>query len=133
MSNNQSALYKFFNNYAWEGVQTEAYKQEKANFSDIIRKVIIGAKEESCLFDVRYFEIAEGGFSSLEKHQHEHVVICVRGKGKVLLNDTIFNLDFLDIVYISPHTPHQLINEGKEPFGFFCIVNSVRDKPQMLA
>ena len=133
MKDNRSILYTFVKNYEWEGVKTEAYKSESTHFSNVLRKVIIGTRGESCLFDVRYFEISERGFSSLEKHQHEHVVICVRGEGKILLNETISFLHFLDIVYIAPNTPHQLMNEGKEPFGFFCIVNSVRDEPQILA
>ena len=132
MKKNRSALYTFSPDYSWEGIKTEVYKQGKAHFSNIIRNVIIGDKEETCFFDVRYFEISEGGFSSLEKHEHEHVVICVRGEGKILLNDTVSDLHFLDIVYISPYIRHQLMNEKKEPFGFFCIVNRVRDEPQTL-
>src|SRR6266508_3252117 len=77
---NSSALYKFKDNFSWEGITTEAYKPEGASFANILRNVIIGGHGESCLFDLRYFEVEKGGYSSLEKHGHEHVVICVRGK-----------------------------------------------------
>lgn len=129
---NQNVIYTFGGDYTWEGVKPEAYKQKEGNFASIVRNVIIGDKGESCNFDLRYFEIMEGGFSSLEKHKHEHVVICVRGKGQVLMGKKIYDLRFLDTVYISPETPHQLINKYKEPFGFFCIVNRERDQPQEL-
>ncbi|MEW5801145.1 MAG: cupin domain-containing protein [bacterium] len=121
-----------FADYTWEGVQAESYKPEPGNFADIVRNVIIGIRGESCHFDLRYFEIAEGGFSSFEKHEHEHVVICIRGQGQVRMGEKMREMNFLDIVYISPKTPHQFINRGKEPFGFFCIVDRERDQPQEL-
>jgi len=35
------------------------------------------------------------------------------------------------VVYIAPGDPHQFRNdEGDEPFGFLCIVNAERDRPQ---
>jgi ribulose-bisphosphate carboxylase large chain len=40
-----------------------------------------GKRGESQRFHVRYFEIAPGGYSTLEKHEHEHVVIPIRGRG----------------------------------------------------
>lgn len=129
---NKSILYKFLSNYTWQGVETEAYKPEGGNFANIVRKVIIGNKGESCQFEVRYFEISEGGFSSLEKHEHEHVVICIRGEGQVLMGKEVYDIHFLDTAYISPDTPHQFINRNKEPFGFFCIVDRERDIPQEL-
>lgn len=126
---NKSAFYKFNNDFTWQGVASEAYKPEGSNFANIMRNVLIGNHGESCLFSLRYFEVAKGGFSSLEKHQHEHVVICVRGKGKVVMDNKVHDLNIMDTVYIAPNEPHQLLNAGDEPFGFLCIVNSERDKP----
>ena len=51
--------------------------------SDILRTELVGKNGESCKFHVRYFEVAPGGYSTLEKHVHEHVVIPLRGKGVV--------------------------------------------------
>jgi quercetin dioxygenase-like cupin family protein len=130
-ADNKSIFYPF-SEYTWEGVKTEAYKLEPGNFANIVRNAIVGARGESCHFDLRYFEISEGGFSSLEKHQHEHVVICIRGQGKVRMGKKVRDVNFLDVVYISSQTPHQFINKGKEPFGFFCIVDRERDRPQEL-
>ena len=126
------SIFYTFSKYTWEGVKAEAYKPEPGNFANIVRNAIVGNKGESCNFDLRYFELSEGGFSSLEKHRHEHVVICVRGQGQVRMGKQIRDLNFLDIVYISSETPHQFINKGREPFGFFCIVDRERDRPQEL-
>ena len=49
-------------------------------------------------FEVRYFEVAPGGFSSLEKHAHEHAVVCVRGLGQALVGDEVHELRPFDLV-----------------------------------
>ena len=51
--------------------------------TEILRTELIGKHGESCAFHVRYFEVGPGGYSTLEKHQHEHVVIPIRGRGVV--------------------------------------------------
>ena len=129
---NKNAFYKHKGDFQWRGVKNEPYKDKGADWSDITRKVLIGAHGESTKFHVRYFEIFSKGNSSLELHRHEHVVICVKGKGTVLTGKNKHTMEFMDIVYISPDTVHQLSNPYNEPFGFLCIVNSKRDRPKVL-
>ncbi len=129
---NKSRLYKHKGNFKWQGIKTERYKPIKGDWADIVRQTLIGSHGEKTKFHLRYFEIAPGGCSSFEKHRHEHVVVCVRGKGKALTGKKIHTMAFLDAIYIAPDTPHQLKNPFKEPFGFFCIVNAKRDKPSLL-
>ncbi|MBI5026432.1 MAG: cupin domain-containing protein [Nitrospirae bacterium] len=126
---NKSKLCKHRGNFTWQGIKTEKYKPEAGNWAAIVRRVIIGNYGESAKFHLRYFEIAPGGQSSFEKHRHEHVVVVIRGNGKVFLNKKHHKLSFLDIVYISPNTPHQLLNPFNEPFGFLCAVPAKRDRP----
>ncbi|MDX9714241.1 MAG: cupin domain-containing protein [Dissulfurispiraceae bacterium] len=102
------------------------------DWSDISRNVLIGSKGESAKFHLRYFEIAPGGRSSLEMHKHEHVVIVIKGSGRVRLDKKNYKVSYLDTIYISPNTVHQLSNPFDEPFGFFCIVNAKRDKPRTI-
>ena len=83
-------------------------------------------------FEVRYFEIAPGGFSSLEKHAHVHVVFAARGHGRALIGDEVVELDPLDLVQTPPFAPHRWVNAGDEPFGFICTVERERDRPQPL-
>lgn len=129
---NRSRLYRHRGDFTWSGVKTERYKPRGGDWADIIRRVLIGNHSEATRFHLRYFEISPGGYSSYEKHRHEHVVICVRGKGKVLTGKRRHTLNFLDTLYIAPDEPHQLSNPFDEPFGFFCIVNARRDKPKIL-
>lgn len=116
----------------WSGVKTERYKPQGGSWSSIVRRVLVGNRGEAAKFHLRYFEIAPGGFSSLELHRHEHVVIGVRGTGKVRMGKKLYSLGVLDTVYIGPDTVHQLSNPSDEPFGFFCIVDARRDKPKLV-
>ena len=119
-------------NFRWRGVKEDKYKQKEKGWSSIIRNVLIGNNEEDTKFHVRYFEIQPHGYSSHEWHKHTHVVICIRGKGEVLLDKKKYHVNYLDTIYIAPKTKHQLRNPYGEPFGFICIVNSKRDKPVLV-
>lgn len=127
---------RFQSDYHWEGVEPEAYKSgqdEGRAWKDIVRQVLIGKQAEETGFHVRYFEIAPGGYSSLEKHGHAHVVIAVRGRGKAILGAAVYPLQPFDTVYIAPWTPHQFQAGESESFGFFCIVDAQRDRPMSLS
>ncbi len=129
---NKSALYRHKGNMTWKRIADEPYKPVAGGWSGIIRRVLIGGRGESAKFHVRYFEIAPGGVSSLERHRHEHVVICVKGEGIVRTGRTRRKMRYMDTLYISPDTIHQLRNPYNAPFGFLCIVNAKRDKPRAL-
>jgi quercetin dioxygenase-like cupin family protein len=127
-----TALYRHRGNLRWQGVRDEPYKTEGGEWSNIVRRVLIGSHGESAKFHVRYFEIASGGCSSLERHRHEHVVICVRGEGIVQTGKKSSKMKFMDTLYISPDTVHRLSNPFDAPFGFLCIVNAKRDRPKII-
>ncbi|GBE37653.1 cupin domain protein [bacterium BMS3Bbin08] len=127
-----SPVVKHRGNCTWKGVRTEAYKKGKEDWSGIIRRVLVG-EGMNAKSHVRYFEIAPGGSSSFEKHRHEHIVVGIKGKGTVLLDRKRYKIGFLDVVYVSPDTPHQFQNPSDEPFGFICVVSAGRDKPVLLS
>lgn len=116
--------------YSWTGVGTQRYKLEDGTWADVIRRTLVGDRGEQTKFHLRYFEVAPGGHTSPEIHRHEHVVVCVRGRGKCKVGSRTYKLGFLDTVYIPPYAPHKLANTFDEPFGFFCIVDAKRDRPR---
>ncbi|HWR90696.1 MAG TPA: cupin domain-containing protein [Dissulfurispiraceae bacterium] len=129
---NEDRIYRYKGNYRWSGVRIERYKSDEGGWSAISRQVLIGNGGESAKFHLRYFEIAPGGYSSHEQHRHEHVVVCVRGKGKIIIGTKTHAVNHLDTVYVAPDTVHQLRNPYDEPFGFLCIVNARRDRPKLV-
>ncbi|MEN2994733.1 MAG: cupin domain-containing protein [Thermodesulfovibrio sp.] len=122
----KSKIIRFKNN-KWQGLKSIPYKDTQGNWAFIKRIPIFSS--ENANFEVRYFEIAPGGKSSLEYHNHIHLVICIKGKGKLRLGKDYKTIKYLDIVYIAPNEVHQLLNPFKEPFGFLCIVDKERDRP----
>lgn len=127
--NRPSEVYRFQPDYTWEGIEIRRYKPEAGGWEGIVRQVITGWGHETG-FHVRYFEIAPGGYSSLEKHGHAHVVIALRGEGVAIAGDRKVELRPFDVLYLKPWEPHQFVNGAAEPFGFLCIVDGERDRPQ---
>jgi ribulose-bisphosphate carboxylase large chain len=115
--------------HAWEGVPAREYKEAAAHHCGVRRSVLVGEGGEQTQFHLRYFEVAPSGFTTLEHHRHEHVVVVLRGRGLVRLGETTHEVAFGDTVYIAPDEVHQLRNPGQEPFGFLCLVDAERDRP----
>ncbi|HYN77951.1 MAG TPA: cupin domain-containing protein [Lamprocystis sp. (in: g-proteobacteria)] len=112
----------------WDGIEVLAYKPSgSAPFQDISRQVLIGDETLNC--ELRYFEIAAGGHSTLERHAHAHGVLILTGRGAVLVGDTVYPLGPRDLVRIPPWTWHQLRADRDRPLGFLCMVNRERDRP----
>lgn len=113
----------------WEGFKKSPYKPQGYNFKETTRTELFVPSAGEAGFDVRYFEIAPGGYTSLEKHAHIHFIIGVRGRGEVKTGETWQTIMPNAIALIPPNCPHQLRNNHSEMFGFFCIVDHVRDIP----
>lgn len=115
--------------FRWENISVLAYKEEDgSSFKDITRQILFeGAADISC--QLRYFEIASGGHSTLEHHEHLHLVIIARGEGRVLIGDKVHNVREHDVMMIPAHTWHQFRATSDKPLGFYCIVNVERDRP----
>jgi ribulose-bisphosphate carboxylase large chain len=124
-----SRVLRWQSDFRWDGAPAAAYKAAADHWCGVARTSLAGERGEQTAFHVRYFEVAPGGFSSLEQHRHEHVVVVLRGRGEVRLGDEIHPLGFGDVVYVAPHEVHQFRNPAEEPFGFLCMVDARRDTP----
>ncbi|MBX6377437.1 MAG: cupin domain-containing protein [Clostridia bacterium] len=116
---------------AWDGVDVTEYKPSGEDWALVTRQVLVGPGDPTA-FHLRYFEVAPGGHTTLEHHAHAHAVVILRGCGRVILGTEAYDLRPFDAVYVSPHAPHQFVNDGDEPLGFLCVVDAHRDRPQPL-
>jgi quercetin dioxygenase-like cupin family protein len=116
--------------YRWEGVESHAYKDEAAApFRNVTRQTL--ASDPSLAGELRYFEVEPSGYSTLERHEHMHSVMILRGQGKVLVGDEVFAVKPHDLVTIGSWTWHQFRAAPSEKLGFLCLVNATRDRPQL--
>src|SRR6202035_6096431 len=82
----QSTLFRAFHDYRWDEVTCLPYKEEgAAPFKAISRQVLFSEAKLGC--ELRYFEMAAGGYSTLERHEHMHAVMILRGRGQGLVGD----------------------------------------------
>jgi quercetin dioxygenase-like cupin family protein len=118
--------------FHWEGVDVLKYKQEgSAPFKDVTRQVLFESADLPA--QLRYFEVAPGGYTTLERHNHVHAVMVIRGHGECLVGDKAYAIDTHDLVNVPPMTWHQFHAAPDAPLGFLCLVASDRDRPQLPA
>jgi mannose-6-phosphate isomerase-like protein (cupin superfamily) len=116
--------------YRWEGVDELPYKEDgRALFKSITRQVLFSDPELHG--ELRYFEVAPDGFSTLERHRHMHAVLILRGRGHCLVGGEVRPVETRDLVTVPAMTWHQFRATRGEPLGFLCMVNAQRDKPEL--
>jgi quercetin dioxygenase-like cupin family protein len=120
-------LFKYIGNFRWKDVFEKPYKTNDNSFLNVKRFEIVKGKD----VEFRYFEIEKGGYSSLERHEHEHIVMFIKGRGIVLIENEIYEFEPFDIVYIPSFKAHRFVAKY-EDIGFICVVKKDRDKPQKL-
>lgn len=119
-------------NFGWQDVERLRYKEEgSAPFRDITRQVLFAQPDQAC--ELRYFEVSAGGYSTLERHEHTHAVLILRGRGTVRIGDETYSVGERDLVTIDPLTWHQFLASAGEALGFLCLVSKERDRPQLPA
>ena len=119
----------------WAGVAAEGYTPGVQ--TKVVRHTLIGSRKESVeqagpSLELRYFEVPPGAVTRLEKHEHEHYVIVGHGVGHAIVGTEVSEIGPRDVVYVGPLVPHQFVNNSEAPFGFFCVVSTVRDFSQKL-
>jgi quercetin dioxygenase-like cupin family protein len=110
----------------WQDVPLRAYGPENSGADRATRQVLIGNDEQSPHFHMRYFAVHPGGHTSLDQHAHDHGVYILHGRARLRLNDTEYELNAGDVVYISGNDIHQFFTVDEEPFGFLCVVPAQR-------
>jgi len=116
--------------YRWDAVDLLKYKEEgAAPFRDVTRQTLF--RRPDMRGELRYFEVAPGGHSTLERHLHMHAVMVLRGAGEVLVDPGVFAVQAYDLVTVPPRTWHQFRARDDGPLGFLCMVDAERDKGEL--
>lgn len=115
--------------FTWEGIDVHPYKEDGGtHFKSITRQTLFKG-EDALPTELRYFEVGPGGHSTLERHDHLHVVMVIRGKGRALVGDEIKPIGLHDVIQVPTQTWHQFQADANDHLGFLCMVSSDRDRP----
>ncbi|HVP18096.1 MAG TPA: cupin domain-containing protein [Spirochaetia bacterium] len=116
--------------FGWDSIPVLAYKENGSIFKDVTRQILFEPQPDlSC--QLRYFEVGPGGHTTLERHQHAHCVIVIRGEGEAFVGDQVERIGDKDVVIVPSMTWHQFRATRGKPLGFLCIVNGERDRPML--
>ena len=85
--------------FRWDGVELRPYKEDGSPFRDVTRQLLF-AGGDGLPCELRYFEVAPGGWSSLERHRHVHAVMLIRGRARVLIGDRVVEADTHDLIRV---------------------------------
>src|SRR3979411_3416932 len=102
-------------NYRWDGVDELPYKEDgRALFKAITRQVLFSDPQMHA--ELRYFEMKPDGFSTLERHQHMHAVLILRGRGHCLVGGEVKPIEHRDLISVTPMTCDEVpAPPGKTP------------------
>ena len=96
MASRDKSIHRKAKDYRWEGVPELPYKEDdRALFKSITRQVLFA--DPQLHGELRYFEVAPGGFSTLERHQHMHAVVVLRGRGHCLVGEEVRAVETRDL------------------------------------
>ncbi len=88
----------------------------------VTKKIPIGKKEGWADHVLRVFRIAPGGHTPKHQHDWEHINYVMRGKGRLLIDGTEYDVAEKDFAVVPPNAAHQFRNPYDEDFEFICIV-----------
>lgn len=108
----------------WEGVTPRRYP------AGAERHTLIGAEEGAGEVELRYFRIPAGASSARERHAHEHAILVLEGRARVLLGDREHDAGPGDAVFVASDEEHRLTAVGDAPLGFLCTALVRRGRPE---
>lgn len=106
-------------NWAWEGVPEKDYGASRPG---VTVQRFISRQDDSRNMEIRYFELKAGSSSNFEKHNYEHAVLVLRGKGSVQIGEEIHEIGFGDAIFVESDDVHRFIAGDEGPLGFICAV-----------
>ncbi len=90
-------------------------------------RLLIGRDHGAPTFAMRQFTVEPGGHTPLHRHNYEHEVMIVAGKGVVRGGETLREVRGGDVVFMPANEMHQFRNTGDQPLVFICLVPVMHD------
>lgn len=87
-------------------------------------KVLVGKEEGWEDHVMRLMEVGESGYTPKHQHPWPHINYMVEGKGELMINGVIHEVEAGSYAFVPSDTIHQFRNVGTGMFKFICIVPS---------
>jgi quercetin dioxygenase-like cupin family protein len=85
-------------------------------------RVLIGRGHGAKNFAMRHFTVDVGGHTPLHRHNYEHQIFVLSGKGMARSNDTYRGIHAGQCLLIPSDELHEIKNTGNAPLQFICVV-----------
>ena len=76
-------------------------------------------------FMMRRFIIEKNGYTPLHKHNYEHEVFVLSGRGTVRSDVEEYQISKNSFVFLAPNESHQFLNKGKESLILLCMIPKI--------
>ena len=106
--------------FRWRDVKDEPVESEGA--SGVRVRWLIDERRGAQNFAMRVFEVARGGHTPFHRHDNEHEVLVLEGRGALVLEGGERPLEPGDVVWVPPGEMHQFRNVQEAPFFFQCLI-----------
>lgn len=86
--------------------------------------VMVGREDGAPHFALRQFTVEPGGHTPRHRHDYEHEVFIVSGKGTIFLGGKENPVRSGDVIYVPANEEHQFQSTERqaEPLRFLCLV-----------
>ena len=104
----------------WPDVELRAYGTGQG--ASRRKQIVVGPDDGARNFAMRVFQLAPGASSNEEEHPHDHGVLIMPGRARVLLGQETHEVGPGDVVWVSPNERHRFDCVGPEMLQFLCVV-----------
>ena len=101
---------------------SEIEAQKVPEVPDVSIRWVISRKDGAKNFVMRVFELPPGAKSPRHKHDWEHEVFILEGKGKLFYEGNEYEFAPGYVIFVEEGREHQFINTGDETLKFICLI-----------
>ncbi len=102
--------------------EVDGRAMEMTDARGVTMRLMVGRADGAPNFAMRHFTVEPGGHTPRHRHNYEHEIFVVEGRGRVEQEGELNDLQAGDVIFIRPNALHQFSNTGDEPLKFLCLV-----------